>query len=251
MTRPQPVDTERPFKTCHGMSILLEAGTASRSKLCDLLTAATVTCGGVMIDMRKLCALCSKKKQPKYFAKMKLISYIALLCMACLASCGAKSQEYRSVSPLSYEPEVVESGELSVPVCDETSGAMYGCPMCSTIGQIQDIYTGGIVVCPACKGSGQVSKELYGQLVEADRIGRELAGGTVSDDEPASMGSGGYAGEESSGDLDREIASCEQQIANLEEGLSLLDEGSTLYAYYSQELVGLKCDLERLKRMNQ
>ncbi len=182
---------------------------------------------------------------------MKHISYIALFCVACLASCGSKSQEYRSVSSQFPEPEEVESDEPAVAMSDETPGAMRGCPMCGTMGQIQDIYTGGIVVCPACKGSGQVSEELYGQLVEADRIGRELAGGTVSDDEPASMGSSSYAGEGSSGDLDREIASCEQQIANLEEGLSLLDEGSPLYAYYSQELVGLKCDLERLQRMNQ
>ena len=136
--------------------------------------------------------------------------------------------------------EILQTSELEYAGFNED--IMVICPMCQGYKQIQHYYTGEIIVCPACEGEGQVSEELLRQLQEADRIGREWADGVLN-------GNGGnsYYGRRTKDDIQAEIDQCEREISNMQLGLESLDESSTLYIYYSQELISLQYKLRQLQ----
>lgn len=159
---------------------------------------------------------------------MKKAHYAFLSFAFLLSNCGL-------VQVSNSNNEESETEDVSTVEKDEQT--LHVCPMCEGNQQIADIYTGNIIDCPACEGYGVVTEEMAEQLLEAQRIGTEIAGGTY--DEPNS----GYG----NSNLQLEIEQCEREIENLENALSNIDENSSLYTYYSGELINLKYRLRQLQ----
>lgn len=166
---------------------------------------------------------------------MKVHPLFLTVCLAVISSsCGlitAGNDSDRESSSEDYE--YTESS-------DEEQ--LYICPMCEGNKQIAHYYTGEIITCPACEGNGVVTQSTIEQLQEADRIGREWAEGFINGE------SGGYGQSRSADQIQAEIEQCETEINNLQSALESIDSGSTLYAYYSQELVALRTRLSQLQR---
>lgn len=160
---------------------------------------------------------------------MKSTHYFVYLIFALLlSSCGL-----RQIT--GSDNEESESEEVST--TENETQVLHVCPMCDGNKRITDIYSGSIIECPACEGYGVVTEEMAEKLLEAQRIGTEIAGGSYNES------NNGYG----DSNLQLEIEQCEREIANLENALSSIDENSTLYAYYSGELINLKYRLKQLQ----
>lgn len=130
-----------------------------------------------------------------------------------------------------------EGSTEDINMSEDQQGTFVVCPMCGGDKFIQDIYSGNVIDCPACEGYGVVTEDMAQELMEAQRIGMELAGGNPDD-----------VGTDYSGyDIQSEIEQCQREIENLENALANLEEGSTLYMYYSNELISLRYKLRQLQ----
>lgn len=167
------------------------------------------------------------------------IPLIALVATSCNNG-GYKSMDSNDTD-FSNKAEEYESTNSS----DYTEGIMVTCPMCMGNKQIQ-YYTGEIILCPACEGNGKVSESVLQQLQEAARLGEQAANDFLN----GTSGNSNYGGEasyRSTEQIQSEIEQCEREISNLQSGLENLDQNSTMYIYYSQELINLQYKLRQLQ----
>lgn len=125
-----------------------------------------------------------------------------------------------------------------VSTAENETQTLYVCAMCDGNKRITDIYSGSIIECPACEGYGVVTEDVAEKLLDAQRIGTEIVGGLYK------QSNNDYG----DSNLQLEIEQCEREIANLENVLSSIDENSTLYKYYSGELINLKSRLRQLQK---
>lgn len=141
-------------------------------------------------------------------------------------------------------PNKTEKSE-STNSSNQAEGIMQTCPMCMGNKQIQ-YYTGEIILCPVCEGNGAVSSSVAQQLQEATQLGEQAANDFLNGT-TGSSGSEGVGLYRNSEQIQAEIDQCEREISNLQSGLEGLDQNSTIYIYYSQELINLQYKLRKLQ----
>lgn len=167
---------------------------------------------------------------------MPLLALVATSCN----NTGYKSL-HSNDSDCPNQTEEYESTNSS----DQSEEIMLTCPMCMGNKQIQ-YYTGEIILCPVCDGNGEVSSSAAQQLQEAAQLGKQAAADFLN----GTARSYGYAevgAYRNSEQIQEEIEQCEREISNLQSGLESLDQNSTIYIYYSQEIIKLQHKLRMLQ----